>query len=155
MKISGQRGYLVALESVAMTDIVLNMFIFFFISFSLLYTFNTDRVHSIKITLPVAGNADPLKNVPEARVTVTRGGELYLDAKKVGEEDLKNEIARRKTVNPDLKIVLRSDAQASFQDAVRVLSIVSECRIRILDIAVLKGKEGPLAHDSGLKSRVP
>ena len=36
MKIAPRRQYITMLESVAMTDIVLNMFIFFFISFSLL-----------------------------------------------------------------------------------------------------------------------
>lgn len=143
MKIAGRRGYLVALESVAMTDIVLNMFIFFFISFSLLYTFNAERVHSIKITLPAAGSAEPLKESGEARVTVTREGELYLDATSVGEEELKIELARRKAKNPELKVALRADAQAPFQHAVRVLSAVSACRVRALDIAVVKEKERP------------
>lgn len=150
MKIAGRRKYLVALESVAMTDIVLNMFIFFFISFSLLYTFNADRVHTIKITLPVAGNAEPLKGPVEARVTVTREGELYLDATRVGEDELKIELARRKAKNPELKVALRSDAQAPFRDAVRALSVLSGCRIRTLDIAVLHEKRaarGPHAAE--------
>lgn len=141
MKISGQRGYLVMLESVAMTDIVLNMFIFFFISFSLLYTFNADRAHSIKITLPAAGNAAPMKDTPSVRVTVTGEGDLYVDTRQVTESELRADIARRKAANPELKIVLRSDAQAPFEDALRVLSIVSEHRIRTLDIAVIEGKK--------------
>lgn len=142
MKIAGRRGYLVALESVAMTDIVLNMFIFFFISFSLLYTFNAERVHSVKITLPAAGNAEPLKEAGEARVTVTRDGDLYLDARRVEEAELKSEIARRKAKDPELKVVLRADAQAPFRHAIRALSVVSGCRVRTLDIAVVKEKEG-------------
>ncbi len=141
MKIAGRRRRIVALESVAMTDIVLNMFIFFFISFSLLYTFKAERVHSIKITLPAAGAAGPLKEAGEARVTVTREGGIYLDGEKVDEERLTGEIARRKAVNPGLKVALRADAQAPFQNAVRVFSAVSACKVRVLDIAVVKDAE--------------
>jgi biopolymer transport protein ExbD len=144
VKIAGRRKRLVALESVAMTDIVLNLFIFFFISFSLLYTLNADRAHSIRIVLPAAGNAAPAAEAPEARVTVTRSGELYLDGERIGEEELGGEIARRKAANPDVRISLRADRQAPFQEAVRVLSIVSACRVRALDIAVVK--EGDAAR---------
>ena len=42
----------VSLESVAMTDIIMNLFIFFFITFSLLYTFNPFGESKIKIDLP-------------------------------------------------------------------------------------------------------
>jgi hypothetical protein len=49
VKIAPTRKYMFNLESVAMTDIVLNMFIFFFISFSLLYTFNPTKAKVIKV----------------------------------------------------------------------------------------------------------
>jgi biopolymer transport protein ExbD len=138
VKIAGRRQRLVALESVAMTDIVLNLFIFFFISFSLLYTLNADRAHAIRIVLPAAESAAPPPEAPEARVTVTQSGELYLDGERIGEEALGGEIALRKSADPDLRISLRADRQAPFQEAVRVLSIVSACRVRALDIAVVK-----------------
>ena len=55
--IKGSKGYVVALESIAMTDIVLNLFIFFFISFSLLYTLQPDRMTRIEVRLPKASSS--------------------------------------------------------------------------------------------------
>ncbi|MDD5583801.1 MAG: hypothetical protein PHV55_01915, partial [Candidatus Omnitrophica bacterium] len=68
MKIYGRRDYLVNLESVAMTDIVMNMFIFFFISFSLLYTFNADRLKKLGVNLPRAKNTNPLQNTQRVNI---------------------------------------------------------------------------------------
>ena len=55
MKISGKRDYMISMESVAMTDIVLNMFIFFFISLSLLYTFNPWKKLDVKLPNDIPG----------------------------------------------------------------------------------------------------
>ena len=138
MKIASKRGHLVALESVAMTDIVLNMFIFFFISFSLLYTFNPERTQSIKVELPKAGNAVKTNESDPLVITVTADGLIYLGRKETGGEALESEIARRCKEDPKLNVSLRSDRQARFEDVVRVLSIISEHRIGNLNIEVIK-----------------
>ena len=52
MKVRTTNKQFLTLESVAMTDIVMNMFIFFFITFSLLYTFNPQQESKIKVNLP-------------------------------------------------------------------------------------------------------
>ncbi len=140
MKIVSQRGHIVALESVAMTDIVLNMFIFFFISFSLLYAFNADRTQSIKVKLPSAGNAAKNKKPSTLCITITSAGVPYLGGKQVGEEDLRSEISARCKEDPKLNITLRSDRQTQFKDVVRVLSIISEHPIGNLDIEVVKDR---------------
>ncbi|MCX6340240.1 MAG: biopolymer transporter ExbD [Candidatus Aureabacteria bacterium] len=140
MKIASRRGHLVALESVAMTDIVLNMFIFFFISFSLLYTFNADRVQSIKVKLPVAGRAVETKEAASLSITITSTGILYLGKNEVSYEALEAEISRGSKENQEMDITLRSDRKTEFQDVVRVLSIISGHRIRNLNIDVIKDK---------------
>ncbi|MEJ2746029.1 MAG: biopolymer transporter ExbD [bacterium] len=138
MKISSRREHLVALESIAMTDIVLNMFIFFFISFSLLYTFNPDRAQSIKVELPTAGDAVITQEAAPLIITVTREGLVYLGNKEMSDDDLKAEISRRCKEAQKPNIALRSDRQAQFKDVVRVLSIISGCRIGNLNIEVVK-----------------
>ena len=52
MRLRQSRDYALNLESVSSTDIVLNMFIFFFISFSLLYTFNPERLAKVPVKPP-------------------------------------------------------------------------------------------------------
>ena len=71
MKISGRRTYLVSLESVAMTDIIMNMFIFFFISFSLLYTFSPYRVKKLEVKLPEANSATAMSNKKQLNIKFT------------------------------------------------------------------------------------
>src|SRR5512136_2018865 len=78
MKIKTHRDLLVSLESVAITDIILNMFIFFFTSFSLVYTFNPNRESQIDVKLPQANvrTAAPARPIV---VSVTRVGEVHLN----------------------------------------------------------------------------
>ncbi len=135
MKIGGQRDYFVTLESVAMTDIVLNMFIFFFISFSLLYTFSPYRMQKLEVKLPQATSATPLKNVKQANITITNEGLIYLFREQVTTKDLKEKIYLLHKDNPELSVVLRSDRLVRFKDVVRVLDILSELGIANLNIA--------------------
>ena len=79
IRIKGRQNYLVALESVAMTDIVLNMFIFFFISFSLIYTFNQIKVSKIDVNLPRASSAIALEGSEKAVLAITSKGEYFLE----------------------------------------------------------------------------
>jgi len=78
MKISGRRDYLFSLENIAMTDIIMNMFIFFFISFSLLYTFSPERIQKLDIKLPEATNTAPLENKNQVDIVLT--GDVIEDA---------------------------------------------------------------------------
>jgi biopolymer transport protein ExbD len=138
MKIASRRGHLVVLESIAMTDIVLNMFIFFFISFSLLYTFNPERTHSIKVDLPKAGSAIKPEKASQLVITVTHNGLVHVGKQEMSGEALRAEIARRCKEEPSPNVSLRSDKQAQFKDVVRVLSIISEHQVGNLDIEVIK-----------------
>ena len=69
-----------------MTDIVLNLFIFFFISFSLLYTFNPERLAKVPVkpptvTTPVASNSRSIRRTcgrprTSMRTGVARGATI-------------------------------------------------------------------------------
>ncbi|MCX5702240.1 MAG: biopolymer transporter ExbD [Candidatus Omnitrophica bacterium] len=135
MKISGQRDYLVSLESVAMTDIVLNMFIFFFISFSLLYTFSPYRIKKLEVNLPEASSAKPIKNMSEANITINNEGLVYLDKELVTKKELKEKINIMHKGNPELEVVLNSDRLVQFRNIVGILDILNELGIKNLNIA--------------------
>lgn len=135
MKISGQRDYMVSLESVAMTDIVLNMFIFFFISFSLLYTFSPHRIQKLEVKLPQATHTTVMNNTNQANITITNEGPLYLDKELVTRKELKEKINVMRKENPGLSVILHSDRSVRFKDIVDVLDILSELSIKNLNIA--------------------
>ena len=137
MKIGGQRDYFVTLESVAMTDIVLNMFIFFFISFSLLYTFNPYRIQKLEVKLPQAANTTPIKDTAQVDITITNEGLMYLDKGLVTRKELKDKVKTIYKNNPKINIMLRSDRLARFKDIVYVLDTLTEIGVKNLNIVAI------------------
>jgi len=137
MKISGRKDYMVSLESVAMTDIVLNMFIFFFISFSLLYTFNPYRIQKLEVKLPQAANTTPIKDTAQVDITITNEGLMYLDKGLVTRKELKDKVKTIYKNNPKISVMLRSDKLARFKDIVYVLDTLTEVGVKNLNIMAI------------------
>ncbi len=137
MKIAGRRTYLVSMESVAMTDIVLNMFIFFFISFSLLYTFSPYKIQKLEVKLPEARHLTPINEKSQVNIIVSNEGVVYLDKAVVTKKELKDRVANLYRNNPGLAVVLRSDRLVKFKDIVGVLDILTELGIKNLNIAAI------------------
>ena len=138
MKISGKRIYMLSLESVAMTDIVLNMFIFFFVSFSLLYTFEPFRAQKLEIKLPQASNTTPMGEEEQLSITLTNEGALYLGKEPVTVKDLKSMVSLKHKNNPRLSVVLRADRLVRFKQVVNILDILSGLGITRLNIAAVQ-----------------
>ncbi len=136
MKISGKRDYMISMESVAMTDIVLNMFIFFFISFSLLYTFSPWKKLDVK--LPKAEHASTIKDKEQINIIISADGPVYLDKELVTMKELKEKVSLRYKTNPDISVLLCSDKRRSFKDVVSVLDILSGIGITRLNIAAVE-----------------
>ncbi len=136
MKISGKRDYMISMESVAMTDIVLNMFIFFFISFSLLYTFNP--LKKLDVKLPKAEHSSSIKDKDQINITITADGPIYLDRELVTTKELKERVYLRYKSNPGVSVILRADKRRYFRDVVSVLDILSGIGITRLNIATVE-----------------
>lgn len=137
MKISGRRDYLFSLESVAMTDIIMNMFIFFFISFSLLYTFSPERIQKLDIKLPEATNTAPLEDKNQVNIVLTGDGAIYLDKERVSISGLKDALSARRKDNPKLTVILRADKSVRFKQIVSVIDMLTELKVSRLSIAAV------------------
>ena len=129
---------MLSLESVVMTDIVLNMFIFFFISFSLLYTFSPSRAGKIDVKLPQAVNTKPLADAEQIDITLTEDGPLYLNQEIVSIKNLASKLKEKTSKNPSLGVVIRSDRLVPFKSIVKVLDVVSSLGINKVSIAAIK-----------------
>lgn len=138
IKIKGAKDYLIALESVAMTDIVLNMFIFFFISFSLIYTFNQNKISKIDVKLPKASTAMSLEGSEKTVLTVTKSGEYFINDERVKRDYLKYNLQSKLKSNPDMSIILKVDSSARFDGVVRALDVINELNIQRVSIASVK-----------------
>jgi len=124
MKITLKRDYMLGLESVAMTDIVLNMFIFFFISFSLLYTFAKHQ--GIKITLPSATTAVLQKE--NTSIFITPNNEIFIDGKAVRINDLKSILQDKLKGSQEKTVILKSDEKVNLGFLVKVMDAVREAQ---------------------------
>jgi biopolymer transport protein ExbD len=138
IKIRPKTDYLVALESVAMTDIVLNMFIFFFISFSLLYTFSPARVSKIDMRLPEASSAVSLEGSDKIVLAVTRKGEFFVDDERSPAAAVKEKLRLKIRENPSAGVILKVDALARFDSVVKALDAINDLGIRKVNIAAAK-----------------
>jgi len=118
-----------------MTDIILNMFIFFFISFSLVYTFSPYRVKKLEVNLPEAASATAINNRKQASITINNEGTLYLDQEAVTKKALREKISLRHKDNPGLSVIVNSDRLVRFKDIVDVLDILNAVGVRNLNIA--------------------
>ncbi|HAJ56492.1 MAG TPA: hypothetical protein DCL35_01845 [Candidatus Omnitrophica bacterium] len=136
MRIGPSRKYMFNLESVAMTDIVLNMFIFFFISFSLIYTFNPTKAKHIKVNLPAAKHVADTQGKDEiVNITLSSEGPLYLEGNIVSLKELEAKLASSAKRNPSMAVVIEVDRLVAFKNVVRVLDVLNGLGIERLRIA--------------------
>ncbi len=140
--IKGKKDYLVALESVAMTDIVMNMFIFFFISFSLIYTFNPVKMSKIEVKLPRASSAVALEEYERLIFAITKEGSYFINEEEVKGSDIKTVLEAKLKENSALSVVLKVDGSAKFDNVVKALDIINELNIQKISIASVKNDEG-------------
>ncbi len=136
MRIRTHREAYATLESIALTDIILNIFIFFFMSFSLVYTFNPDRETRIDVQLPQADSRLPVDPRAVIQITLDRRGEVYLGGRPARLEDIPGELKRALAANPARPVVVRADKGVVFDRVVGVLDVVRGSGVQRLGIAI-------------------
>ena len=127
---------MVSLESVAITDIILNMFIFFFTSFSLVYTFNPTRESRIFIKLPQADIKAPVDQKEPIVVTINSRNEVFLNNRQKSLKDLKTELQSLIAFNKMRPVIVRADKSVVFDRVVQVLDVAKNSGVDRLGIAI-------------------
>ena len=143
MKIKIHRDSIVSLESVAITDIILNMFIFFFTSFSLVYTFNPARESRITVKLPQADIRTPVDQTEPIIINITNRNEIFLKNKLKTLNDLKIEIQSLLAFNKTRSVIVRADKSVVFDRVVQVLDVVKNAGVERLGIAIEEKPSSP------------
>ncbi len=140
IKIKSNKDYLISLESVAMTDIVMNMFIFFFISFSLIYTFNPDRISKIEVSLPKAQSAVAMEGSEKVVLAITGKGAYFVNDDSVKSRDLKKALEKKLSDNPEMSLILKVDGGARFDRVAKALDVINELNISRVSVAAIRGE---------------
>ena len=135
MKIAPASKILLSLESAALTDIIMNLFIFFFISFSLLYTFNPTNQSEIQVNLP-KGTHEMEPSKGPAIVSITKDNSIYFNSEKVDLENLSRSLSRDIAKTKETGLVIMSDKDASVDTLVKVLDTSRAAGISKLGISI-------------------
>lgn len=135
MKITPSSKLFVTLESAALSDIIMNLFIFFFISFSLLYTFNQHKQSDIKVTLP-KGTVDMEQFKGPAVVSITKDNNIYFNNEKIDLKNLSSHLSKNIEKTMQDGLVIKSDREASVDTLVKVLDTSKAAGINKLGIAI-------------------
>ena len=100
-------------------DIVFLLLIFFMVTSS----FKEDE-RDLKVVLPGAENADPIKDLPEViLVSIRKEGDFYVGNRKLEVEDLRTLFERAKEKNSQQKVMIRADRDVAIQHPVVVLDL--------------------------------
>jgi biopolymer transport protein ExbD len=136
MKIKTRRNSAVTLESIALTDIILNIFIFFFTAFSLIYTFNPTRETKITVKLPKADIRTPVDQKQPVLITINSRNEVFLNNNRRNLKDLKVELESLMAFNKMRPVVVRADKSVVIDRVVQVLDVANNSGVERLGIAI-------------------
>lgn len=123
MRFKRQAKVLLNMESVAITDIIMNMFIFFFITFSFLATFQKANEGQVDVSLPKAASATPPQEKKGLSVNLTKDGGLFLDKQPMTLEQLKARFLAEKATGAEITVVVRADKEVSHGRVVEVMDL--------------------------------
>lgn len=134
MKPLATRAYLFTTESIALTDMVLNLFIFFFVSFSLLYTFSPERLARLEVTLPKASTGQGGSEA--VVVTITRDGRYYLGSQAIVEGQLLATMKELATRRPASSVLVCADEASPCRALVAVFDAGRAAGVTKMSFAV-------------------
>ena len=122
------------METVALTDIIMNIFVFFFVSFSLLYTFNPERQFKIPVNLPPADTAEPEKKGP-LQITIKKNGRIFMGNERIPLSQLEARLTHKLKINPDRPVLIRGDGGVAYRDIMTLLDKARSAGARRLGLA--------------------
>ena len=136
MKIKTRRDPVLTLESTAITDIILNIFIFFFTAFSLVYTFNPLKESRITVKLPQADVKAPADQKEPIIVTINSRNEVFLNNRPKTLRDLRTELQSLIAFSKTRAVIVRADKNVIFDRVVQVMDVAKDAGVERLGIAI-------------------
>ena len=121
MRFKRQTKVLFSMESVAITDIIMNMFIFFFITFSFLATLHKSNEGQVDVSLPKAASATLPVEKKGLAVNLTKEGGLFLDKEPMTLGQLKTRFQAEKASGAEITVIVRADKEVSHGRVVEVM----------------------------------
>ena len=94
----------------------------------------TASVQGIKVNLPQASNAPSLAKPQTKAITITEGGQIFLDTYPVSLDELRTQLAALKAANPELPVVVKGDTVVQYGRVMEVLELLGQLDITQLGL---------------------
>lgn len=127
-----RRGRGTVINVTSLIDVMFLLLIFFMVS----STFKLQP--AIELTLPRSATAETVAATP-AVVYLDGAGNLYLNERAVGRDELRNRLRERLAATDDDRIVLRADEHAEHGAVVGLIDLIKESGFRRVSLAARPG----------------
>ena len=127
-----KRDYMV--DITPLVDVVFLMLIFFMVSTSF------KVANSLKLELPTSTSHAQVTDVKEVVISVNTKGQLYVQDKPVSDRALRKRILNVTRGDPNMRAVLRADADSQYKRVVFVLDVLRQLGMGKVAIATVQPK---------------
>lgn len=113
------------------------------LAYVLLVTFiimTTASVQGIKVAVPRTEAVSSLAKPQTRAITITREGDVFLDAYPVDMSQLEMRLSQYKAQNPSLPVVLKADAEAQYEKVMEVLEVCKRLDITEVGLVTKRGQ---------------
>ena len=124
----------VTLETIAFADIVINLFIFFFITFGLFASFDAVQKGTLSIELPKASTASHGELSKPVTITIDHNGKVYLDSRRIPLTKLRESINYELSSRKEKSVLVRADRSIALQKFITVLDLVRNTKAKAVAI---------------------
>ena len=94
----------------------------------------TASVQGIKVNLPQASNSPSLAKPQTKAITITEGGQIFLDTYPVSLDELRTQLSALKAANPELPVVVKGDTVVAYGRVMEVLELLGQLDITQLGL---------------------
>lgn len=121
-------------ETIALADIVLNLFVFFFITFGLYTSLDAAKRGILPIDLPKASSSILEKTQKPTTLIIDKNGKVYLGPRVITAAELKTVLNHELSLQKNKDILVQADRSISLQTFISILDIIKTTQARSVAI---------------------
>jgi len=118
-----------------LVDVVFLMLIFFMVSTSF------KVASSLKLELPASHSHEQVTDAKEVVISINARGQYYVQDEPVSDSALRKRILNVTKGDPNMRVVLRADADSQYKRAVHVLDVLRQLGMGKVAIATVQPKQ--------------
>jgi biopolymer transport protein ExbD len=121
-------------ETIAFADIVINLFVFFFITFGLFASFDAAARGTLPIELPKAAPVPAQELDTPLSILIKRDGAIHVGSQKISLSELERLINRELSLRKEKSVLVRADRLIPLERFVSILEVVRKTKAQAVAI---------------------